>query len=371
MDAGTDDTTCGADLQSDARNCGACGNDCGAGACGGGICLPFKVVDKAQCPGAIGVSITGSIVWTQGCFVSPGGNPTAIQKCETPPCATGTPIYSGTYAANGAIPVSLTLQTNGATQNVFYTDNQGAINNTLWRMSLEGGSRTKVGQNVSGPNAVAAFDTNVVWAASSGNDGTVYLFEPQKPASADAGAILAISNVLKLDLPPIGNIAVASTEMYVGVGPGIYRCALNRASTCASTIWASVDRPSAIAVDDTNVYAVGGNPNQGTPAPTGSEILFQIERATGTVQTLMEITGTPVSRATHAQILVDGKNLYWGSINGSLMSCPKTNCTNTTLVTLAKDVVPYGLAQDAKFVYYASRAGVNPSGSIGAVRKPR
>ncbi len=37
--------TCRADLESDARNCGTCGHDCGRGTCKSGACQPFLLVD--------------------------------------------------------------------------------------------------------------------------------------------------------------------------------------------------------------------------------------------------------------------------------------------------------------------------------------
>jgi hypothetical protein len=54
-------TTCVGDLQSDAKNCGACGHDCGAAACTAGLCAPTEVA-KGSAAGAIAVDAT-NVYW--------------------------------------------------------------------------------------------------------------------------------------------------------------------------------------------------------------------------------------------------------------------------------------------------------------------
>ena len=42
-DAGPDANACGADLQTDPKNCGRCGHDCLGGACGAGKCQAIEL----------------------------------------------------------------------------------------------------------------------------------------------------------------------------------------------------------------------------------------------------------------------------------------------------------------------------------------
>jgi hypothetical protein len=357
-------TTCGAscvDTGSSAQHCGACDHDCGGGACDAGVCQPFAAVRIATCPTAVGVSSMGELFWTEKC--STVSSSTAVRRCAAPPCAVGAVIYKGIYGGpNGSIPDGLVVHKNGGMESVFYTDNQGPTYNTLWRLRFDGTLSENWGllnPNPAGPGPVAAEGDTIVWGTNQG----IYRASATMPGSTQFAATNGVFSG-KLDEPPIGNLAIDANSIYIGAEKGVYVC--DRATACSGTtaprlLSENIGMPTAIAVDGDDVYVVNGD----TKVVTGTESERVLKVSKGLAVQLVEV-GDAIAGATHAQILVDAKYLYWSSLSGAVLACPKTDCSSKTLLKLASGVSPFGLAQDANFVYFAGRA----KGVIGAVRKP-
>ena len=342
--------TCG-DLQTDPRNCGACGYDCGGGACHDGTCEPLGpgvlATGQAQ-PGPIAVDDT-SVYWATG--AAP-----AIRKCKKGGCGNApTVLVEGYAAAASNLVVHDRILYWGAGPAVYACSVDGCggaprrlpVGGLVGQVAVAAGGDVyyvqEIGRTTLGacPAGNCARATTVPWIPDSG-----------VPYAADTFA------------PSASAIALDGTNLYVLAAtllPGLLTtCAVDACAATARTLFLAANGgPAAIAVDADNVYVAlsnpqpeiefipkGANPNGGFPAA-------------GNDRSTVLVTGL----AAPSAIATDGISVYWADLGpatqrgmaagaGSIAKCSVSGC-NWVSKTVQNFVSnPVGIAVDEANVYW-------------------
>jgi hypothetical protein len=360
-DAGTVDGGCGgANLQTDAKNCGTCGHDCGGGACSAGVCQAWTIV-AGQFGGAeIAVDAT-HLYWTSvgntqvlraaldgtgltALVTDPNIYPEAIALDDTnvywvDDSETGsvqTCPKTGCGDAGARLVTSATLDDpTGLTvdgKNVYWAETEtGGIGRAS---KLDGGAYTYVVTNLDNGWAVVDDDASVYFSSSDlvGSIGKTGIGAPT--ADGDAGPFKTIFNAAN----PIFSVALDQTNIYWAQDndPGVVQFCPKTGLGGAGvpmTLAGTEHDPWEVAVDDANVYWTAQGPNS---TPTGN----------------------------------DG---YPTFTDGYVAMCPKLGCPSTGPVMLATGLHnPRGITVDATAVYFTifgNTSDQNPNPVEGSVMK--
>lgn len=350
-DAGLVQCTAGGacvDLSSNAQSCGTCGTDCRGATCANGLCAPEKV-SPALC--AWGVTVAGGrVFWTEN---AAGGCNGAVRSCAT----TGCTALPGAIATPSNYPMGIAVPSGVAA--VFYGDNQ--YPGHLRKMDVDGQNLVDFANGVDGNSAaVVANATHVFW----GNGSGVYR---TSIGTADSVKVLSGNVSGAVDNSP-QSIALDATSFYAAPdGFSLRACPLaGDCSANGSTLVATEPSTtsstgiSGIASDGTNVFYTAGNHY----AFSGGDKVERLVRcpvggcanAAPVVLWQSSIT-TNFGQSSHLGIAVDAKNVYWGTIAGTIWFAPKTcaaPCAPKALVTGAQ---VFGMAIDGPYLYWADGRG--------------
>ena len=146
-----------------------------------------------------------------------------------------------------------------------------------------------------------------------------------------------------------GGLAVDATKVYFSdwsgppfLGGSISSCAISGCNDTPDQIITPAYKPSSLAIDGTNAYAVV-NMSQVYSGPLNSSTAGTlIEKKLGT---------------DYRSITAFGGLLYWGdSNNGAIDICPATTCNMNSTVFVSGQQSPIALAVDTKGVYWIDDA---------------
>jgi len=355
-DSGNGATCPGANTQTDAMNCGRCGNVCESGTCTGALCEPMLVLDTPQAPASIGgdlgftAAVAGGNVYewqftTESAadngihfYVYSAPAPaTALAKTATPtlvqdlPPATNPNLnmtaaaFDGSYVYEAAPGAEAKPNAANAAGSVGRKKLDGSeAKNTLAALfSLPGvdpgDANDKDGSNVGRPPSgiswpTLAIDGNVAYLAGTTNansgltwtgiDGTSFYVSSAFPAATQvtkiAGIAAAGDHVL--------NLTVAGGHLF----------------------WEGNIKT------DRTVHG-----------------LFTAPAAGGTTVKLEDDVGA----IDHSGVVSDGTSIYWSITGeaGTLRKAPLSNLTATAATDVADLNNPgAGLVADAHYIYYLS-----------------
>jgi hypothetical protein len=341
---------CEVNLNTDGKNCGACGHDCLGGACSAGACQPVVLASGQVAPGAVALDganvywlTTGapsaSNPWTGSVMKMPkaGGSPTAIitpaidpEACNHPVelVVTGASIF---WTTHGQPPTGSTTYTGG-----------------VYAAPLSGGSDTGVYFNGTWAGSIINDATNLYWIyfGGSGTGGTPLIMK--RAISGGAPSTLA---TLASGGPNPSALATDGVNVYWPdpASGTISKAAISGAGSSAIA-WV---QPNPV-----RITYVGGRiywTNQGTSA-TGF--------ADGAVMTMATTGGTPTAFASSQQmaywIVNDGTSLFWvTNTMRNVMRAPIAGGTPTAMANAGS--LPgaiYGLAVDAQAVYLSAGSSI-------------
>lgn len=375
VDAGTDGdacaTTCGGtacvDLQSDSKNCGACGTTCETG-CAGGLCTPTVLAGGLSAPH--GVLVNGSSL-----YVANHGSITVqvMSKLD----GTGLKLF----ATSQLFPDR--LATDGTS--LFWTDDAnvssdpgGSINFGAFSLAecAPGFTYCYDARNLPSPYGIAV------------SNGTIFVTTLDAANNGPSGCTGAwTSSVLSC---PVGSGCVVTACASSG-GPGV--------------IASGQTQLAGVAADAANVYWAdsGGHEVRYCPQPScagGPKVLAQIagapfdvvvsganvyftDRTNGNLFSCPTTGcgGSPKLLANGlddpALVAVDSKaayvTLYAGGVagKGKIVSCDLPSCSAGPVTVAANLKSPYGVALDSTYVYWAEEGSSGSSSTDGSVSKLR
>ena len=398
--SGLDDgqrAACGADLQTDIANCGACGNACPNTANTTVSCTAGKCSSACN---------AGSI----DCNADPSDGCEATLASDSKNCgACGHDCLGG--ACNGSVCQPITIQlVKGQPTGIAVDDNDvyfglnppGGTTSEVVRMAKDGSGAQPLVLNRSNVSAVAVDDTFVYWMEVNGAANGRVLKAPKDGSSsvpqtvATALAVTAASQIVIAAPNAIWSAYGVDDGSGTGtfIGGGVYRCAL---AGCGSTpdVLASFEKVNGVALTSTSIFfgldalapgpgafdcplgGCAGSPTQlpgATDAPvqltsdaagvtwTTSTAVMRYALATSTVST---VAGGLMSLDA---VVTDANNVYFTSTSaGAVYACPLAGCAAapTTLATGFPN--PAYIAQDATGIYISN--GSASSGAISRVAK--
>lgn len=341
------DAACGANLQTDTKNCGTCGHDCLGGDCFTGVCQPALVTQSASlAPYAMALD-SGKIYFTNiraytlyTVFVvdAAGTNATATQLVDYSQGYT-TPLVDG-------LPYAISVQ-NG----YFYTsiDSNGGSGGN-WQAGVDRcgiGGCTKKTLAVYGINsyAIATSATDVYYASSDTNDK----YALQK-APLDFSTI---GTAVATPASEIHGLVVDGTDVFYATSDGVFGCTPSCGAS-AITQGQAIDA-ELLATDTKNVY-FSSTPYLGAPA------VLSVPRTGGPPATIATDVTVPNGVAT------DGAFVYFADIgdtsnaaDGKVVRCPVTGCTAQTETVLSTGAAtgdnPRAVIVTSNAVYWGTRGG--------------
>ncbi len=246
--------TCAADLQTDAKNCGACGVDCGGAKCLDGRCGVIDFVSDQNRPSAVAAD-DKAVYWTN---YASSGSVVAV------PLAGGSPK---TLAEKQNLPDGIAVD-NGT---VYWTTGKGSI----MSVPSSGGKLKTLASGQSHPSAITAKGDSVYWVNQTSNGSVM---------SVPAGGGKASQLVESVSMPC--GIAVDDTSVFyssysLGTVARVPRSggkpielAAGQAFPCAVDVvgdavyWVNTGKPSSVM----KVSLKGGKPKAlvaDTAAPSG------------------------------------------------------------------------------------------------------
>jgi hypothetical protein len=270
------------DLQADPSNCGACAHTCGGSTCAASVCSPVTLAAGLFVPAAIAVS-GGTVCWTTGYLPVVGGGGTPIAgtvMCEPTGGGSSTTLWSSSTQTNG-----LAIDAN----NAYFTYEETGGLGVVQQVPLVGG----------GPGT------------------SLYLTPPLN------GMQTVVSN----------GIAVDSTSVYFGAGAGLPLLQVPIGGGTVVTL-ASGAAAFLLAVDASRVYYTGNG-----------------------IVTVPIAGGTPVTLAADSQgahgMAIDGTSVYWtDEATSSVEKIAKAG--PASVPTVLASVLGTGIAVDGTNVYFAT-----------------
>ncbi len=331
-------TGCGASLNSDSKNCGACGHDCLGGSCEGAICQPFTIA-TGDVPKQIAIDAT-HVYWTNwgaapgtgtvvralknganvvtlaGAQQNPLGlalsatalywtNWTggAVHACPLTGCASLTtpPVLAG-----GTHPWAIAIDGS----RVFWNANGDG---NIWRTPTESGTSTTVAIALNGPVDVKV-DATYAYFTSAG--------EVSRVRKDGAGLLESIarnqiaSEYLALDA---AHIYWTQNGTAPGYTDGVVMAAdLDGANP--TRISSSEHRPRGIAVEATGLYWT----NYGSAAPAASDgSVMRCSFANKTASRICTPTRVASAQGNPIAIATDADAVYWINERGAVMKLAK------------------------------------------------
>ncbi|MGC9983125.1 MAG: SUMF1/EgtB/PvdO family nonheme iron enzyme [Polyangia bacterium] len=364
------DDGCETYLNTNATNCGRCGNACGSGQrCSGGTCLcdgtscPNGCCDGQTCEayssqtsltcgtaGATCGACTGGQTCQSGVCVCPlgwslcgstcvdeqtdnsncGGCGTvcsAISPSTAAPCTAGQCLV--TLASGQAGPAFVAVDTTS----VYWTSYSSSIDGTVMKVPIGGGTPTTLASDQYEPYGIATGAASVVWTNSGG--GTVMMVStsggtPTTLAQGQNGpAFVAV------DTTSVYWTNEGGTVMKVPIGGG------------TPTILASGQNgPWGIVVDATSVYWTN----------SGGGTVMKVPIGGGTPTTLASGQDNPLF------VAVDTTSVYWTNSGGTVMKVPIGGGTPTTLAS--GQSIPEAIVVDTTSVYWTNVSTSSAGGTV-------
>jgi hypothetical protein len=330
-EAGTDGATCQGDLQTDKKNCGACGHDCFGGDCKAGKCQPVQLVTTGS-PRYVATDAT-NIYYTDD----------ALDQVRKMPKSGGSPQ---TLCVS---PGKLTQEIAIDATNVYFTFSNladGGEMGGVAQCALTGGTASVISPDQYYASTFV-LDTGTLYWATAGNPQPIVSMKLGAPPAAKIGAGDPGADIT---IRVFGNSLYIANDTSNGT---LKRCTLPQC-TGSETLSTNADGIDAVSVKNANlVWGTGVYP--GT--------LYQGQLDGGNPQGFS--VGPPIPHT----FVFDDKYLYWcnaGPHNaqtdsydqGSIMRCPHTNgfvtCDATGPVTLSTTPQSYvhGLISDTDSIYW-------------------
>jgi len=338
--------TCGADLQSDAKNCGKCGHDCLGGTCSSGACQPVLVASSTSlAPYAMTMAGTDLI------FTNVRGTSLATVFKVAANATNGNPTQLVDYGTGYTTPLVDGYPYGVAAQGTdFYTSitaNGGSGGN--WEAGVDRCPQTGCTQKTVAfygvnSSAVTTSSSNVFFGSYDTND--VYIVQMANLDMSNRQTIASPASEVLGILFDGGDLFYATTD-------GVFHCKGTTCDTAAITQGQAIDA-ELLAADSANVYF--------TSLPSADVPTVQsVARAGGLPKLISNKPMLPFAVAT------DGTNVYFtdiGDINvsttGAVYRCPVTGCNgNEELLSngAAAGDNPRPIVVDAQFVYWGTRGG--------------
>jgi hypothetical protein len=325
---------CETPVDSDPKNCGACGHDCLGGGCAAGLCRPVELyvipsaTAQVNTPTAIAVDATSIYVGVLDTRASSNGG--SILKLPIAGGAAQTLLASMPYAPSD-------LVVDGAT--LYFGTPGGSSSSTpgsVQRMPIGGGAATVIAATTGYRIVLDA--SFIYW---SDNFGSVVRasrdrVELDAGPGADAGAITRLGSAAA----PQG-IAVDSTSVYWAASGGdiVERAPLGGGN---AVVLGSVNTPKELKVTATDLYVSGVYGSNGPG-------LRRIPLGVG--------SGVQYGTAGATDFAIDGAFIYWLENYGDnrVLKAPLAGGTPSVL---SGDKFPVGrIAIDAKAIYFTVPAG--------------
>jgi hypothetical protein len=291
-------------LDTDALNCGTCGNVC-SGACLAGHCLPKPSVLASGHGAGVGLAVDdANAYWTEE---------TGIMKVAL---AGGTATHLVTDVNASALVVDAT--------NVYWTKRD--VSGAVMKVPIQGGSPTTIASGQGFPWGIAVDATSVYWTT----DSTVMR------ASLDGGAVVTLASGQS---GPEG-IAVDANNVYWTTNDSVMM--VPRGGGATVRLATGQDSPRVVAVWGANVYWASGNVF-GHP----------------TIMSLPTSGGTPTTLGEGAEgVAVDATGVYWTDpYNGMIRRAPLDGGSVTVLAGGQKDA--RAIAVGATNVYWITADGIS------------
>lgn len=301
-----DGAACNAIFDTDPKNCGRCGHDCGGGDCKGGVCQPGKLADSLGIP-------LGIVVDDKNVFVAEYDTNRIISfdKSKVPgKCSSISSLVSCVFA-----------------------DQPGTLR----------------------PYAMAIDADNVYWSnAASGDPGEIRAC----PRTGCGGGGPRLVATLVTDAYTT-DIKVANGFLYWAENQGsAIRRALPDGGAKLTLLASSSYSPLHLAVDDTSVFFTEDGNNQ--PGPTSIRAV-QVDGGGGAPRAVAE-----ADAKTHGLALTDAGELYWtvpivgGVGDGVVAHAPKTSTGQKPASSFASNQVePSAIVVDETNVYWLESGSDN------------
>jgi len=327
------------DLQTDANNCGTCGNACGAGnPCSLGRCTSVLMGNAPAQMQVLGLAIDG----TNAYFIN-----TFDYQLYSVPLSGGTPhaMLTSVIPGNGNYLTVL-----GG--NVYWTQ----FFNGVYSVPVTGGAAVPISTSEPYPNTIANDGTNIFWA----NTASTYDIRQDVVATSTVSTVPIATPDAGPGLSGLYFFAVDANHLYWGdyIGSGttdVYQANKDGSNVIvlASGYAGSVN---GLTVDANNVYFTVA------PGPNG---VFQVPIGGGTVTTL----ASGQSLTSYAPLVTDGQNVYWMA-GGVVRKTPVGGGPITNLASCATidSTAPCGgqydsMAIDSTYVYWTDESEVLSGGS--------
>lgn len=339
------DSPCGADLQNDKANCGACGHDCLGGDCSAGVCQAVLVAQSTTISPYALVLDNGTLYFTN----IRNYDFATVDKVDAS-ATNGTITQLVDYAVGYTTPLVDGQLWGLSVQNGFFYTAQYASGGSSgnWEAGIDRCPLTGCTGNtlaVYGPNSyvVATNSTNVFWGAADTSD--VYTL---RKANLDFTSPTTIATPAF----EVNGIAIDGTDLFYGTMEGVFECN----PTCGtSALNQGVTDAELLALDANNVYF---SSTFGGPAA-----VLSMPRTGGVPKTIASDVTLPNG------VAVDANYVYFADIGdtansttGKVARCPLTGCTlqqtETVLsVGAAAGDNPREVVLDATHVYWGTRGG--------------
>ncbi len=318
---------CEINIQTDSKNCGTCGNDCGGRACIAGSCAMPVVVAPNQ-SGAYALAVdANNVYWTT---------------------TTGTVNQASTAGTN-----LVQLSSGWMNPLVMALDSSYVY----WAESTSVGSINRAPIGMTAMMAALTPATLVDPQGLAVHGGVIYFTE----TGANAGGHLAtvdtsqnITNFLSGLTAPSSLVADDTFLYWVDVTDGqVNKLSRSLTTTTFVSLAKSQAQPWQLAVDDVNVYWTNKGDNSVNQVPING----------GTVTVLATNQGAP------AGIASDGGYVYWANSSaGTINRIPVSAAVGTVPQALATgEATPQSVVVTANAIYWTDSA--NPGGSVKTLAK--
>ena len=339
------DSTCGANLQTDGKNCGNCGHDCLGGTCSGGVCQPVLVTQStALAPYAMVLS--GTTLYFTNIRGTAIATVFSVDKTAVNGTANELNDYMNGYTSPemDGFPYGLAVQ--GTT---FYTALYSNTGGAVWYGGVDscatagGCTKKTITQYGFNSYAVAANATSTFFGKTDIND--VYTLQK---------ASLALGSPVTFATPAseINGVVADTNNVFYATGDGVFSCSTTCNAT-AITQGAGVDA-ELLALDSNNVYFTS-TPFMGTPT------VQSVARGGGPPKLISSKPAVPFGVAT------DGVNIYFTDVGdttmpttGAVYVCPVGGCSGAEVLLstgAAAGDNPRPIISDTNAIYWGTRGG--------------